>query len=35
VQAHGGTIRLESREDRGTTFFFTLPRESTKPEDHP
>jgi len=35
VQAHGGVIRLESREDRGTTFFFTLPRESTKQEDHP
>jgi len=32
VQAHGGTIRVESQEGQGTTFFFTLPQDATKKE---
>ncbi len=26
VEAHGGSIRAESKEDKGTTIYFTLPR---------
>ncbi len=37
VEAHGGTVSLESEEGRGTTISFSLPIEGAKPavEQHP
>jgi two-component system, LuxR family, sensor kinase FixL len=30
VEAHHGTLHFNSKEDKGTTFYFTLPTESAE-----
>ena len=30
VAAHGGAVRVESRVNQGSTFFFTLPAEESR-----